>query len=272
MTTTKSWRLKLDRAEKHLDELEAEVCRYSSLDPHTAVKRRQPKGQKHLWTYVVQFTLEPHDQIGLAAGDAAHNMRTALDHLAVAMSIKAERNSAYFPIEDRRIWEVGPDGNFLIPDDDARQRFDRAVRGMTGEAIALVKELQPYNFRGQIAANALRVVRVVDDADKHRQIIRLRPGLQKTTTVLSFGSETVYSHGDGFRDDGAEVGQFNLSAFDPKLWPKIEPQVNVEIRGSLHVAMEIADVQGFIDTSELRRCLAYLRDSVCPELEGHVRR
>lgn len=266
-----SWRLKLNRAEHHLQELEAEICRYANLRPYRPVRRRQPKGKRHMWTYTVQFTREPDPKIALIVGDAAHNIRTALDHLAVAMSAKSERGSASFPVEDRPIWETGPDGTFIIADDDARDRFKRSVAGMTREAIALVKELQPYNFREHIPDNALRVLSIIDNADKHREITALRPAFQGATAILRFRDETLFSNSLGYRDDGAEIGQFDFGSLSPRDWPAIETEVQVEIRGSLHIAMKIADVGGPMDVLELRRTLAYCRDQIVPSLEKHVR-
>lgn len=110
---TESWWLKLDRAEKHLQELEVEICRYGERRPYLTERLVQPKGQRHLWKYAIRFTEQPDQNIALIVGDAAHNMRCALDHLAVAMSDKRHRALASFPIESKPIWDA--DGQGRLP-------------------------------------------------------------------------------------------------------------------------------------------------------------
>lgn len=162
-------------------------------------------------------------------------------------------------------------GDFLVKDDGARRRFHAAVRGMTKYAIARVKEMQPYNSGDKAPQDGLGIVATLDNADKHRQIISLRPGLEDTTAVLTIGQACIYSKGVGFRYDGTEVGHFDFTTVDPHLWPQIESETNVEVRGSFHVSMEVVDVKGYVDALELRRSLAYLREQIVPALESHVR-
>lgn len=268
---TETWWLKLDRAQEHLDELQDEIGRYARLEPYHAEEGRQPKGKRHLATYVLRFSKPPMPRISLLAGDCAHNMRSALDHLAVAMSDKDERSSAKFPIEEKPIWQRGADGEFVVKDDDARDRFARAIRGMTPEAKALVKRMQPYNFERNIA-NALRVVRAIDNADKHRDIIGLKPVLDGSTISLwRNGKPLLHESRFSLAYDGAQLGEFDFSAISPRLWATVKTNVQVKVRGSLHVAMEIVDVTGPMDVLELSPTLAYLREAIVPSLEQCVR-
>lgn len=268
---TETWWLKLDRAQEHLDELQDEIARYARLEPYRAEERRQPKGKRHLAAYVLRVTQAVPDRIALVAGDCAHNMRSALDHLAVAMSDKDARTSANFPIEEQLIWQRGADGEFVVKDDDARDRFTRAVRGMTPEAKALVERMQPYNSE-RIAPNALRVVRIIDNADKHRDVVGLKPLLEGSTLSLwRNGRLLCHESKFGLVEDGADLGQFDFSDISARLWATVKANVEVKVRGSLHVAMEIADVKGPMNVSELGPSLVYLREEVVPALEQHVR-
>lgn len=272
---TESWWLKLDRAQKHFDELQAEIGRYAMRRPYRAERVRQPHGQRHIWRYVIRFTEQPDPNLALVIGDIVHNLRSALDHLAVAMSDKAHRSRASFPIESRDLWEKDPKGTFLVPDDEARERFKEATRGMTPEAVALVKEMQPYNSGDKAPVNALSIIGTIDNADKHREIAKPVPGLHNSTTVLTvlFNNERVFSNGMGFRYDGAEIGQFDLSTsiITPKDWPKLEAEAQVQVYGPLHVSLEVGNPSQLIDALELGRCLGYLRDDLVPALVEHVR-
>jgi hypothetical protein len=44
----RSWDLKVQRAERHLDEVKAAMAAYASGNPYRAVRVRQPKGQRHV--------------------------------------------------------------------------------------------------------------------------------------------------------------------------------------------------------------------------------
>lgn len=47
----RSWHLKVDRAEQHLEEVKAHMAEYAAKHPYGAVRVRQPKGQRNIWLY-----------------------------------------------------------------------------------------------------------------------------------------------------------------------------------------------------------------------------
>jgi hypothetical protein len=271
-----SWWFKLARAQQHLDDLDIEVARYANTYPYEVVRRRQPKHQKHLWTYVLRFTEPPHQKVPLLIGDAAHNMRTALDHLAVALSVKDRQRLAGFPIEDKPIWATDASGAWVIDDDEARNRYNEAVKGISDRTKAIIEGLQPYHRpEDSRELDPLHVIRVLDNADKHREIVATHPGLYAPVTILSdrngdpdrrwFSRQIALCH------DGEEVGIFNFSDIDPKIWPKMEAEMDVEVCGPLHVTLEVAKKRSFIDAPvELRHCLDVLAAQVVPLLEAEV--
>jgi hypothetical protein len=271
-----SWWFKLARAEQHLDDLDIEIARYANTYPYEVVRRPQPKGNKHVWTYALRFTALPHAKIPLLIGDAAHNMRTALDHLAVALS-PGNEYLAGLPIEDRPIWATNPDGSWVIENDEPRCRYDEAVKGMRPRVKAIIDGLQPYHFADNLerSRHPLHIIRVLDNADKHRTIIATHPGINGPVTMLSrrggTPEERWFSHQVGLCHDGAVIAGFNFSDIDPKRWPTLESEMDVEVRGPLHVTLEVAKERGFIDAPvELRGCLENLAADVVPVLEAEV--
>src|SRR5690242_14682493 len=73
--------LKMERAQKHLCELDAEIRKHDkakSVSAHDDLEARQ---------YVVHFTIpDPDMRLDPIAGDFLNNLRSALDHLAWQLS------------------------------------------------------------------------------------------------------------------------------------------------------------------------------------------
>lgn len=88
---------KVDRARKHADDLEAEVRSFWAADPYEIETVGTPFAG-HGFYRVKRIAALPKS-IPLIAGDAAHNIRSALDHFAWAAVSPQERGThTYFPI------------------------------------------------------------------------------------------------------------------------------------------------------------------------------
>ena len=82
-----SARLKIDWAEKHLDALDAEIDRWTSGPPNPRRLKRIRDGVPST-DFRAQFRFDPPipDTLPMIIGDAVHNLRSALDHLACALA------------------------------------------------------------------------------------------------------------------------------------------------------------------------------------------
>ena len=56
---TESWWLKVKRAEHHMEDIDKMMRSYEASDPYKAERVRQPKGQRHIWRYVLRVTEQP---------------------------------------------------------------------------------------------------------------------------------------------------------------------------------------------------------------------
>ena len=154
-------RLKIERAKKHLHELEHEVgiflksgpARYQVSIPTEITKTNEG----------FQIPIEKKweidgvpETLGPIIGDVIHNLRSALDLMASDLARINERspNGVYFPFSDK------PEGlDKMIKD----KNFNRA--GLN--AIAILQSWRPY--RGGNAA--LRAIHDLDVQDKHQMLI-----------------------------------------------------------------------------------------------------
>ena len=72
---------KLNRADRHIVDLGDLVERFLTSQPFAVERVVSEDGRRHVvrWTRTAEIPVE----ISLVAGDAVHNLRSALDHLAV---------------------------------------------------------------------------------------------------------------------------------------------------------------------------------------------
>lgn len=84
MSMPKGVQLKLDRAKEHVNALDHEVKRFLDDKPYSARRVLEDDGTQHIFLWE-RFSPLP-DCLALMAGDAIHNLRSCLDHMAVALA------------------------------------------------------------------------------------------------------------------------------------------------------------------------------------------
>src|SRR5918995_3001656 len=75
-------RLKIERARKHIRDLETETSAYLNSSPHPYQLRAEDDPATGDEVYRVRVLFPIPESIPLIVGDAVHNLRSALDHLA----------------------------------------------------------------------------------------------------------------------------------------------------------------------------------------------
>jgi hypothetical protein len=148
-------RLKIERARKHVAEIETVIASYLSRDPVSLiVEAWAPMPINHAWNVRIVEPVPP--TLSPILGDAIHNLRSALDLSACELVRLEGKNvkGVYFPFADH---EGG------LPDRIERRNFKRAGR----RAVELVTALKPYG-----GGNALlHVIHELDVTDKHTALL-----------------------------------------------------------------------------------------------------
>ena len=271
---TDSWWLKVERAEHHFKDLDAGIRSYEAKQPYRTVHKPDRGGDISRWQYVLEITEQPDPSLSLILGDVVHNLRTALDHVLVAMRPRRFRWNPGFPLNDVDIWAKDASGEFISRDDNRRASFERAVMGLEDPAVALIKELQPYwgaNDGLDSKLHPLGILGKFDNADKHRELVLLSGGvanLVATTTArgIPLTQAAPVPEGGGFVADGAvcvNFGWFNAP-------PLEESEVNVEISGNPEIAVDIGVVNGIMPVRAVTNIIRTLREEILPALESHV--
>jgi hypothetical protein len=124
-------RVKVDRAKKHVQGLEAKIAAFLQGHPYALVMEQEPEARDQIYRIRIRKPI-PDCWAGMV-GDAIHNLRSALDLLAVALVIanghtnRGAISETYFPI--------GADKKFFST---------KKIRRASPAAIRIIERLKPY--------------------------------------------------------------------------------------------------------------------------------
>jgi hypothetical protein len=148
--------LKVQWAEKHISDMEALVETFHKVNKRRVFTQEGPEGKGVLFAFELTDFLPEIPTLQMLAGDAVHNLRSALDHLAWAIvSVFKEPDAhLHFPIATEIKSLVG-------------QPSFREIQSVAPDvADLIVNEIKPYG-----AGNAFVRLNQLDRADKHRVLI-----------------------------------------------------------------------------------------------------
>jgi hypothetical protein len=199
----KSAWLKIDRARRHTDDLEAEIRAYWQTGPvsiqgtGTTLTANDGTGAR---TFTVKSIRPLPDSFALLVGDAAHNIRSALDHFTWA-GVRDPDRMTMFPI-----W--GTEGT---PTAKAwHTEVCRRLRGASLTLQAAVLRLQPWPTGRD---PQLWFTHELDRIDKHRLLI----SVAAANTATVFEVAAVLNPIPGQRPAAIPL------ACAPRKWTPMEP-------------------------------------------------
>lgn len=147
--------LKIERADQHIGQLHALFDECVERDPHQFVVKHNSRTGDYWLEGIFEIVIPRH--FGTIAGDAIHNLRTALDHLACRLircnNAKPNSHSGFPFYEERHNFDTN---------------FKGKIEGASEEAINLIKGLEPY--RGG-KGEGLWALNKLDIIDKHKALI-----------------------------------------------------------------------------------------------------
>jgi hypothetical protein len=198
-------REKVDRAKKHIRDLEVARERFLAEEPARYSTKFDSQTGYELF-YITDLRTPPAE-FGLIAGDVIHNLRSALDHLAwqlVLANGQTPGNQTGFPIFDEAAkYKAG------------RRRY---VQGMAQSAVDAIDAAKPYKGGN----DALWVLHSLDIADKHHALL---------TTVTSFVSAS-FRIDRSFLDPGFSFGGFSLPGIQRLVEGEVFFTRQPEVQGS----------------------------------------
>lgn len=159
MNDTKQFReawLKVERAKKHIDDLNTLLAEYSATKPYEILTERDRKRRRIIYKALIKKPI-PED-VTLIASDAIHNCRTALDYLACDLAIRAGASSTsgvYFPF--------AASGNDFSND----PRIKTKIRKLSDIDKSRIHSLTPYKGGNDL----LWALHDLDRTDKHVRLM-----------------------------------------------------------------------------------------------------
>ncbi len=162
-----SARLKIERAQKHISDVEAEVLTFVQTNPYRIKAKKYVHAGQVLKGEYVLYRVDPVPSvISVMTGDALHNLRSALDHLAYQLFLigtPAGRSwrHVYFPIYESV--------------EEYRAKKGRRVKGMRKDAIESIDALKPYRGGNEV----LWHLHELNNTDKHRLVLTVGAVFQK---------------------------------------------------------------------------------------------
>lgn len=167
--TLRGPKLKLDRAEKHLDDLVLAIKRFYETDPYDGVIQDNPETGQREFTVTKADPLP--DCLAVISGDVLHNLRSALDHL---------------------VWQLvlanggKPNSNTAFPVWHSESKFKSSrpgyAKGVSQAALDILYGLKPYKGGN----DALWRIHQLDIVDKHRLLLTV--AMRHESVILDFSS------------------------------------------------------------------------------------
>ncbi len=223
MSSTASWWLKIKRANEHLSELEEAVRRYADSRPYEAAGGVQAEHDHHDVSYSLRITRKPDPEIAAIVGDIAHNARSALDHIAVALAPRKRHRDAAFPVATEDIW-LKDGRRYRSRDHKARRSYRSKVKGIDLRAQAIINAAQPYNHGGE--AHILAVLNRLENVDKHERLVITASVISDAAVGVHIGGVAMLGlafHGQ--REGGTEVMSVILASGGRGVRPGPNPPV-----------------------------------------------
>jgi len=219
----RSVELKLGRVDQHMAALDEAIKSFLTTKPYSAKRVLERGGQDHvlIWDDYV----EPPDDFGLIAGDAIHNLRSSLDHMAVELA-RVGANNQKVTMNAKEI--AGIQFPIVLFEEDFAKQIGRRLKYVNPDAQAFIESCQPYRMTPKMPNwNNLYLVGELDNADKHRLLTTagLAPGIIRDNWPTAL-SETPFKSPETWLPPqrGFEIGRFTFAT------PQLEEDVPVDFK------------------------------------------
>jgi hypothetical protein len=192
-----SARLKVERAWQHLDQLNGQMRTFFDAKPVEFLVAPAPDEDR--WYVVYARVRRPiPEQMSLIFGDAVHNLRSALDHLAYQLAAIG----------------TGPTRQTKWPVFDDEAKFSATgtsyLDGMREQHRTRVTDLQP--FKDPDGLRWLSLLHGLDIADKHHVLGRGVTAPTRADLTVTPGLVEVLAQGSRVEvEDGTEVLRFRVA-------------------------------------------------------------
>lgn len=255
MALPESVALKLGKAREHMKAAKVGANTFIKGNPYSIGRDLEEDGRKHVHRFT-RYT-EPPPEIGLWVGDAIHNLRASLDHLAFALAHKGAASVGMVMTSKQETAIQFPVVKTLdeFKDQIARNR----LRYVDGEAIKEICLLQPFKRGSQFNIDYLWKIAELDNADKHRKLTTVGCVVHSEPPSLMLDvPEPVRTFHGGPWGLNAKVVTY--------VFTTPQPEVDMEANSTFSVALEEAWPPTWPLDKVLSEYIDYVEDQVARPL------
>lgn len=214
-------RLKVVRAQEHLDAVKYEISMYIHTKPYTVVIEKDGD----MWMGRPIVRIEPPPRISTIVGDCVTNARAALDYIAWQLAVRYFAHPPLNPEADKRlisfpIYENTADPGYV----NKIKRF--ADRQIPAAAIDEINSVQP----GNTTYRSLAWLHNIVNTDKHRMPVLTYNVTEITSLIVSSPTFRTEAHAEG----GSEMLGISL--------PPAFTAANVQVDGQVTGFVSLKDV------------------------------
>jgi hypothetical protein len=256
MVNLSSAKAKLGRANLHIEAVGKIMQSFMSPDFYTVMPEEDSKGR--LLVKVVTLKQLP-PEFSLAVGDAAHNMRSALDHIVYAFATQPltgnEERRIQFPITSSvKSW---------------RDNWRRWLPKVPSRARAIINRFQPHHRRKWPENRLLGQLQAVNNWDKHRRLAITASFIKRNEFTIQIAQGTAQLSVQKVYRGPLKVGTV-LARFDVSNRSE-DAQVHMKGQAVLIPIFGIGmpkEVSGLSVMNRLRKISAFIEKSVIPQFEA----
>ena len=256
MAQLSSARAKVARAIEHL--MEANAIASTIFNSYANCVMAVPDEKRNGWFSIIVTKLDPvPEKFVILLGDAAHNLRSALDHIAFTfakpVSPDKEKDIAFPLVSKRKRF---------------RERANKLLPGVPRKVRAEIQKLQPYHGRKWSHTKMLGQMQSINNWDKHRALLISGVGMANSSFRVSCDPPTPIVDQKFFIKrpfkEGAVVARFQLAKHPG------EVEVNVVtgfVIGPVLDKKMPRDVRGIPVLGVLKTTADFIESDIIPRFE-----
>ena len=274
---SETWWLRLARAQRYVEELQNALAQFAARAAFRARRLDQGDGQG-VCRFALEITGQPEPMSTLLASETVRAVRASLDDVLRAMRPWRHRDGPGFPLLLEDPWEADGCGRLLAARIEARRQFDAAAAGLTCQATAAVRDLQPYRGLKSGAAPGLHPLLLLarlEGAERRRQFRLACIGLTNVeTAVLVRGERAQFRRVrptsalmPGLVPDGAEI--IRLACTAVPVLEDSDVEAVVHVTPAVVMAVDAAD-GGWVGLNQLTELVRRVQSEVVAVLDRYV--
>jgi hypothetical protein len=220
-------RFKLGRAQRQVDDLEAEVARFLRRDTYEIAQNFDPETGRVTLRFVVKH--HPPAEWSVQIGEIVHNLRSALDHLACQLFLAGGGTDC-----DHTQFPILTDSS----DEGFRKWMEDRLPGLPEPMFTQLREVQPYHAGDEARKDGLAILNRLSNQDKHRLLVPVFAAVVPGSTGMvgyremrdvDASPQAEFFLPQGPLSEHAPLAELDFPITGPNPYVEVEPHFPIDI-------------------------------------------